>query len=92
MNAGVNSSSQAVQQIVKDAHTAIAALAKVWPESNMTIGMSGWMLGPSDRPYYFDQVLIYNSAFLEGLLFCTVFDTKDGRAHCAGLTKGGRNQ
>ena len=57
MNAGVNYSSQAVQQIVRDAHTAIAALAKVWPESNMTIGMSGWMLGPSDRPYYFDWVL-----------------------------------
>jgi len=57
MNAGINSTSLSVQQIVRDAHTAIAALAKVWPESNVTIGMSGWMLGPPDRPYYFDEVL-----------------------------------
>ena len=35
-----------VIQIVKDAHTALAALAEVYgPDSNITIGMSGWMLG-----------------------------------------------
>jgi hypothetical protein len=56
MNAGVNSSSPSVQRIVKDAHTAVAALAKVWPEGNVTIGMSGWMLGPPDQPAYFDKV------------------------------------
>lgn len=57
MNAGVNASSPSVQQIVRDAHTAVAALKAVWPESNMTVGMSGWMLGPVDKPYYFDEVL-----------------------------------
>ena len=57
MNDDINSTSPSVQQIVQDAHTAIAALANVWPESNMTISMSGWQLGPPDRPYYFDRVL-----------------------------------
>lgn len=57
MNAGVNSTSASVQQIVRDAHTAVAALANVWPNSNVTITMSGWMLGPPDQPYYFDRVL-----------------------------------
>ena len=44
MNAGVNASSPSVQQIVKDTHTAVAALKKVWPDSGVTIGMSGWMV------------------------------------------------
>ena len=57
MNAGVNYSSPSVQQIVKDAHSALAASQRVWPGGNVTIGMSGWMLGPTDRPYYFDKVL-----------------------------------